>query len=157
MFITHRSKSIRVTSLFFCQNDVLTGESFWQKDSLVTLILFDLYLFKHFSLSQIFVISLYVCNIHYGLAMMSQGNTPLISIYSLWGGFPWEVVWFIILYCILKNFNLISLHWGISHVFWNTRSCLNLVLFLLQYRPNGLLGSCNVWSLILYSPLSWHA
>ena len=30
----------RVTKLFFCQNDVLLGESFWQKDSLVTLILF---------------------------------------------------------------------------------------------------------------------
>ena len=38
----HRSESIRVTSLFFCQNDVLIGGSFWQKDSLVTLILFDL-------------------------------------------------------------------------------------------------------------------
>ena len=59
----HRSKSIRVTSLFFCQNDVLIGGPFWQKDSLVTLILFDLCLFKHFSLSQIFVISLYFHNI----------------------------------------------------------------------------------------------
>ena len=61
----HRSKSIRVTSLFFCQNDVLIRGSFWQKNSLVTLILFDLSLFKHFSLSQIFVISLllYLCNL----------------------------------------------------------------------------------------------
>ena len=48
-----------MTSLFFCQNDVLIGGSFWQKDSLVTFILLDLSLFKHFSLSQIFVISLY--------------------------------------------------------------------------------------------------
>ena len=61
----HRSKSIRVTSLFFCQNDVLTGESFWQKDSLVTPILFDLCLFKHFSLSQIFVISLYYTKVYF--------------------------------------------------------------------------------------------
>ena len=35
-------KTVRVTKLFFCQNDVLLGESFWQKDSLVTLILFEL-------------------------------------------------------------------------------------------------------------------
>ena len=54
----HRSKSIRVTSLFFCQNDVLKGGPFWQKDSFVTLLLFDLCLSKHFSLSQIFVITL---------------------------------------------------------------------------------------------------
>ena len=59
----HRSKSIRVTSLFFCQNDVLIGEPFWLKDSLVTLILFDLCLFQHFSLSQIslYVDSFYFC------------------------------------------------------------------------------------------------
>ena len=36
------------------------GGSHWQKDRLVTYILFDLCLFKHFSMSQIFVISLYV-------------------------------------------------------------------------------------------------
>ena len=32
----HSSKSIRLTKLFFCQNDVLIGGSFWQKDNLVT-------------------------------------------------------------------------------------------------------------------------
>ena len=50
-----------MTSLFFCQNYVLinTGQSFWQKDSLVTLILFELCLFWYLDLSQIFVISLY--------------------------------------------------------------------------------------------------
>ena len=32
----HRPKNIWVTRLFFCQNDSLMGESFWQKDSLVT-------------------------------------------------------------------------------------------------------------------------
>ena len=32
----HRSKRIWVTSLFFCQNDSLMGESLWQKNSLVT-------------------------------------------------------------------------------------------------------------------------
>ena len=69
----HRSKSIKVTSLFFCQNDVLIGGSFWQKDSLVTLILFDLCLFKHFSLLQIFVISLYVKV----LSILGHGTTKL--------------------------------------------------------------------------------
>ena len=44
----HRSKSIWVTSLLFCQNDALMGESFWQKNRLVTHILFDLCLFEHF-------------------------------------------------------------------------------------------------------------
>ena len=45
----HRSKSIWVTSLFFCQNDSPMSESFWQKNRLVTHILFDLCLFEHFS------------------------------------------------------------------------------------------------------------
>ena len=45
----HRSKSIWVTILSFCQNDSLMGESLWQKDRMVTHILFDLCLFKHFS------------------------------------------------------------------------------------------------------------
>ena len=38
-----------MSSLFFCQNDALMGGSIWQKNSLVTLILFDLCLFEHFS------------------------------------------------------------------------------------------------------------
>ena len=37
---SHSSKSIRVTKLFFCQNGVLLGRSFWPKDSLVTLVRF---------------------------------------------------------------------------------------------------------------------
>ena len=52
-----------MNSLFFCQNDSLMRESHWQKDSLVTYILFDICLFKHFSMSQIFVISLYFLKI----------------------------------------------------------------------------------------------
>ena len=36
------SKSIRVIKLCLCQNDPLKGESFWQKDSLITHILFEL-------------------------------------------------------------------------------------------------------------------
>ena len=33
----------------FCQNDSLIGGSLWQKDKMVTHILFDLCIFKHFS------------------------------------------------------------------------------------------------------------
>ena len=35
--------------LSFCQNDSLMGESFWQKDSLITHILFELWLILIFS------------------------------------------------------------------------------------------------------------
>ena len=38
----HKSKNIWVTRLFFCQNDSLKRELLWQKDSLVTFILFEL-------------------------------------------------------------------------------------------------------------------
>ena len=43
----HGSKSIRVTKLSFCQSDSPMSLSFWQKNSLVTHIFFDLCLFKH--------------------------------------------------------------------------------------------------------------
>ena len=42
--IGHSSKIIRVIKLSFCQNDSPIGESFWQKDSLITHILFELWL-----------------------------------------------------------------------------------------------------------------
>ena len=38
-----------MTSLFFCQNDSPVSKSFWQKNRLVTHILFDLCVFEHFS------------------------------------------------------------------------------------------------------------
>jgi hypothetical protein len=45
----HRSKSIKVIRLSLCQNDSPMGGSFWQKDSLISFILFELCLLKHFS------------------------------------------------------------------------------------------------------------
>ena len=42
MIIGCSSKSISVIKLSFCQNDPLMGESFWQNNSLVTHILFEL-------------------------------------------------------------------------------------------------------------------
>ena len=45
---SHSSKSIRVTKLSFCQSDSPMSESFWQKNSLVSHIIFDLCLSKHF-------------------------------------------------------------------------------------------------------------
>ena len=41
--------SIWVTRLLFCQIDSPMGQSLWQKDRMVTHILFDLCIFKHFS------------------------------------------------------------------------------------------------------------
>ena len=49
IIIRHSSKIIWVIRLSFCQNDSLTRGSFWQKDSLITHILFDLWLIMIFS------------------------------------------------------------------------------------------------------------
>ena len=46
--ISHSSKSIWVIKLSFCQNYSSTGETFWQKDSLITHILFELWLIMVF-------------------------------------------------------------------------------------------------------------
>ena len=51
---------IWVTKVSFCQNDPIIGESFWQKNSLVTLVYFELCLFWYFANSQILGISLYI-------------------------------------------------------------------------------------------------
>ena len=42
--ISHISKSILVIKLSFCQKDSPIGRSYWQKDSLITHILFELWL-----------------------------------------------------------------------------------------------------------------
>ena len=50
----HSSKSIWVIKLSFCQNDPPMWESFWQKDSLIILILFELCLFRYLAQSIFF-------------------------------------------------------------------------------------------------------
>ena len=58
----HISKSIWAIKLSFSQNDFPMAESFWQKDSLITHILFELCLLWHLSQSQIWCITLYHWN-----------------------------------------------------------------------------------------------
>ena len=57
---SHSSKSIKVTKLSFGQNDFPRSTRFWQKNSLVTLLLFELWLFWYWAQSQIHRITLYV-------------------------------------------------------------------------------------------------
>ena len=49
IIISHCSKSIVVIKLSFSQNDSPIRESFWEKDSLITLLLFKLWLIMIFS------------------------------------------------------------------------------------------------------------
>ena len=49
IIISHKSKSIWVIKLSFCQTDPLVGESFWQKDSLINHIFFEAWLIMIFS------------------------------------------------------------------------------------------------------------
>ena len=56
----HSSKSICVIKLSFSQNDPPMEESFWQKDSLITHILFELCLFRYLAQSTFFWYTLYV-------------------------------------------------------------------------------------------------
>ena len=46
--------------LYFCQNDLLMGESFWQNNSLVTQILLNYAQFDILTQSQILWLTLYV-------------------------------------------------------------------------------------------------
>ena len=56
----HSSKSIWMIKLPFCQNEPPMGESFWQKDSLMTHILFELCRFRYLSQSTVFWYTLYL-------------------------------------------------------------------------------------------------
>ena len=49
VIISHSSKSIGVIKLSFCQNDPPMENTFWKKDSFITLILFELWLIMIFS------------------------------------------------------------------------------------------------------------
>ena len=58
----HSSKSIWVIKLSFCQNDPPMGESFWQKHSLITYILFRLCLLWYLAQSTFLGDTLYKVN-----------------------------------------------------------------------------------------------
>ena len=58
--IGHSLKSIWVTRLVFCQNNYLMRGSFWPKNSLITYIIFELYLIWYLTKSQILGLTLYV-------------------------------------------------------------------------------------------------
>ena len=49
-----------VIKLSFCQNDPPFGESFWQKDSLITHILFEQCLFRNLAQCTFFLLTLYM-------------------------------------------------------------------------------------------------
>ena len=57
--ISHSSKRIQVFKLSFCQNDPPIGGSLWQKDSLITHMLFELWLITLLLLSRFFWIRRY--------------------------------------------------------------------------------------------------
>ena len=63
--ISHSSKSIWVIKLSFCQNDPPMGESFWQKDSLITHMLFELWLITLLWIVSVFLTQTLVCNCQY--------------------------------------------------------------------------------------------
>ena len=58
--IGNGSKSLRVIKLSFCQNDPPMGESFWQKDSLITHILFELWLITLLWIVSVFLTQTFV-------------------------------------------------------------------------------------------------
>ena len=58
----HSSKSIWVMKLFFCQNDCPIRGSFWQKNSFITHILFELGLFWYLAQSTSVWDTLYILN-----------------------------------------------------------------------------------------------
>ena len=60
--ISHSSKSIWVIKLSFCQNDPPMGESFWQKDSLISHILFELLLITLLWIVSVFLTQTLVCS-----------------------------------------------------------------------------------------------
>ena len=82
-----RKKLEQYIKLSLCQNDPLIGESFWQKDSLITHILFELCLFRNLAQFTFFLLTLYLIfmrskwnyNIVFTL-VFSQNGTEIASV-----------------------------------------------------------------------------
>ena len=62
--ISHSSKSIWVVKLSFCQNDSQMGGSFWLKDSLITHILFKLWLITLLWIVSVFLNRTLFCRVN---------------------------------------------------------------------------------------------
>ena len=84
---SHSSESIRVTKLFFCQNGVLLGKSFWPKDILVSLILFELWLLWYLAQSQIHRITLYFFCILADRVVLGSTET---AVFQIWFWCQWK-------------------------------------------------------------------
>ena len=121
-----------MTRLFFCQNDVLLGESFWQNDSLVTFILFELCLLWYLAQSQILVTSLYLyfwpfsLNLPVSLTLVFYLVTALSSAYNfekmleqgIIDGFyliqTWNQQTWFVLFILFKNSSASYFQFGIK-------------------------------------------
>ena len=84
MIISCNSKSIWVIKLYFCWNNSLMGESFWQNNSPVTHKIFELQPLSYLSQSQILVISLYLLSWHdlrtcSSMSLLSSDPSPGIG------------------------------------------------------------------------------
>ena len=93
IIISFGQGGIWVINLSFCQNDPLMGASFWQKDSLISHILFNYRLLWFLALYQILVTRLYITRREHPL-MMSHVIWPFLTYlptlsYFLFWGLSW--------------------------------------------------------------------
>ena len=75
-------KSIRVTKLSFGQNDLPRSTSFWQKNSFVNLLHFELWLLWYLAQSQIHRITLYVYEYQKRVLVWRKKRIGKILIYT---------------------------------------------------------------------------
>ena len=77
----HSSKSVWVMKLFFWQNDCPIRGEFWQKNSFITHILFELCLFWYLAQSTYLWDTLYIYNIFKRKLNLCQKTSNFVSLY----------------------------------------------------------------------------